>query len=818
MDEKKPKEGVYGAGNIKVLEGLEAVRKRPSMYIGNVGEQGLHHLVYEVVDNSIDEAMAGYCTRIEVTVHADNSVTVVDNGRGIPVEIHPTEGVPAVEVVMTKLHAGGKFDNDSYKVSGGLHGVGVSVVNALSEWLEVEIHIGGKVYIQTYARGAKTSDLKVIGETQKTGTTVRFRPDTQILTTNEFSYITLSRRMRELAFLNAGLTIVLEDERSDEKQEFCYEGGIVSYVQYVNKNKNILHPPIFMSGERGGVSMEIALQYSDSYTEKILTFANNINTEEGGAHLAGFKAALTRTVNQYLASDNVKKSLQEKLSGEDTREGLAAVISIKLPNPQFEGQTKTKLGNSEVKGLVENLVNENLSAYLEENPQVAKKIILRAVDAARAREAARRARDLARKKGALADSTLPGKLADCQVPEPEARELFLVEGDSAGGSAKQGRDRRFQAILPLKGKILNVEKARFEKVLQSEEIKNIITALGTGVGSEEYDIHKIRYHKIVIMTDADVDGSHIRTLLLTFFYRQLPEVIEKGYLYIAQPPLYRVGKGKNAFYLKDDDELRQHLLKKICETKTLAMKGREGILTDHELYLFLSELAEYRLILERFERKSVPEELVKILLASGVVEKASLQDLAKMEELRRSLFAAGFEVEALEFSEERGIHEMMVVPPSPVLDMVEAEKILSIYTEKKAVKIGRGLIFSPDYQKAAVLAQRLATVGIPPYVLMTKDKEDQAPKHLATEDELLEIIYEEAKKGMGLQRYKGLGEMNPDQLWETTMDPAARRFVRVTVDDAIETDDTFRLLMGDEVEPRRDFIVSNALEVGTLDI
>ncbi|MBW1988255.1 MAG: DNA topoisomerase (ATP-hydrolyzing) subunit B, partial [Deltaproteobacteria bacterium] len=568
----------YTADSIKVLQGLEAVRKRPAMYIGNVGEQGLHHLVYEVVDNSIDEAMAGHCTFIKVTIHADNSVTVEDNGRGIPVQIHKTEGIPAVEVVMTKLHAGGKFDNVSYKVSGGLHGVGVSVVNALSEFLDVRIKTGGKIYTQSFSRGKKTTELKEIGSTTETGTTVHFKPDTTVMTTDEFQFSVLSRRMRELAFLNAGLKITLEDERTDEKREFHYDGGIVSFVEYINKSKSPLHPPIYMSGERGGVEMEIALQYSDSFTENILSFANNINTEEGGTHLVGFKAALTRTINAYAAGAKVKKDAQEKISGEDVREGLAALVSIKIPNPQFEGQTKTKLGNSEVKGLVENLVNERLSAYLEENPQVANKIVRRAVEAARAREAARRARDLARKKGALADSTLPGKLADCQASDPAERELFLVEGDSAGGSAKQGRDRRFQAILPLKGKILNVEKARIDKVLQSEEIKNIITALGTGVGSEEYDIERIRYHKIIIMTDADVDGSHIRTLLLTFFYRQLPEVIEKGYLYIAQPPLYMVGKGKDAFYLKEEKELLQHLLKKICEARSLAVEGREDIL------------------------------------------------------------------------------------------------------------------------------------------------------------------------------------------------------------------------------------------------
>ena len=524
---------IYNADNIKVLEGLEAVRKRPAMYIGNINIQGLHHLVYEVVDNSIDEAMAGYCDKIIVTIHTDNSVSVEDNGRGIPVGIQKTENMPAVEVVMTKLHSGGKFDDHSYKVSGGLHGVGVSVVNALSKVLEVEVYTDGKIYYQSYEKGIKTRELSIIGKTKKRGTKIHFIPDTQILETDNFSYEILIRRLRELAFLNKGVRLIIEDERSDKKDEFFYKGGIVSFVEYLNRRNVVLHKPIFIEGIKNEVQIEVSIQYNDTFNEKIFSFANNINTIEGGFHLIGFKAALTRTINQYAVNGNLPKNLQAKISGEDIREGLTAVISIRIKSPQFEGQTKTKLGNSEVKGLVESLINEKLSIFLEENPAVARKIITKAIDASRVRDAAKRARDLARKQGALVDSTLPGKLAECQISEPSLRELFLVEGDSAGGSAKQGRDRKFQAILPLKGKIINVEKSRFDKILSSEEIKNIVTALGTGVGKEEYDIDKIRYHKTIIMTDADVDGSHIRTLLLTFFFRHMKEMVNKGYLYIA---------------------------------------------------------------------------------------------------------------------------------------------------------------------------------------------------------------------------------------------------------------------------------------------
>jgi DNA gyrase subunit B len=579
-------ETIYDASSIDVLEGLEPVRLRPSMYIGNVDIAGLHHLVYEVVDNSIDEAMAGHCDRISITVHTDNSVSVEDNGRGIPVDVHKTEHVPAVEVVLTKLHAGGKFDNDTYKVSGGLHGVGVSVVNALSKHLEVEIYQKGQIHYQTFEKGIKTSDLSVIGKTDKRGTKIHFFPDETIFNTVEYTYDILARRLRELAFLNAGVRILLEDERSDQKDEYFYEGGILSFVEYLNRRHTGLHPSIFIDGEKNDVQIEMAIQYNDTYKENIFSFANNINTIEGGFHLIGFKAGLTRTLNQYAANGNLPKKLSSKISGDDVREGLTAIISVRIKSPQFEGQTKTKLGNSEVKGLVESLVNEKLSAFLEENPSVAKKIISKAVDAARARDAAKRARDLARNKGALIDSTLPGKLAECQSSDPDVREIFIVEGDSAGGSAKQGRDRKFQAILPLKGKILNVEKARFDKILRSEEIKNIITALGTGVGSEEYDIEKIRYKKVIIMTDADVDGSHIRTLLLTFFYRQMPEIIEKGYLYIAQPPLFKVGKGKNEMYLKDETAYSDFILRKISEKISIRTGPDEKLLDGHSIVPF----------------------------------------------------------------------------------------------------------------------------------------------------------------------------------------------------------------------------------------
>lgn len=804
----------YNEDNIKILEGLEAVRKRPSMYIGNVDVEGLHHLVYEIVDNSIDEAMAGYCDLIKVTIHTDNSVSVEDNGRGIPVGIHKTENVPAVEVVMTRLHAGGKFDNNSYKVSGGLHGVGVSVVNALSAKLDLEIFTQGKIFHQTYRKGKKCTELRVIGETDKRGTLVHFAPDTEILNSDDFDFEILCRRLRELAFLNKGLKIIIEDERSDNRNEFCYQGGIESFVEYLNKRQTAVHKPIFIEGVRNEVQIEVAIQYNDSFSEKLFSFANNINTIEGGFHLIGFKAALTRAINQYAANGNLPKNLKAKISGDDVREGLTAVVSVRIISPQFEGQTKTKLGNSEVKGIVESLVNEKLTEYFEENPSVAKKIIGKAIDASRARDAAKRARDIARSKGTLLDATLPGKLAECQVSDPAQREIFLVEGDSAGGSAKQGRDRKFQAILPLKGKILNVEKARFDKILRSEEIKNIITALGTGVGSEEYNIDKIRYHKIIIMTDADVDGSHIRTLLLTFFYRQMPEIIDKGYLYIAQPPLFKIGKGKSEIYLKDESEYNDHVLSRVCKLKSVSNANGE-VLSDHELFVFIGNLAEYFEAVRKLEKRNITHDLAEILMKSGVADKTFLQDEAKMADLHQYLKERGYEVGELAWNEERAVFEMTVTAfreSETGKKMGEASRI-----KPKPVIIGRGHIYSSDYQKALQLGQKIFPYDHSPFSVFSKGNPNDA-NQVDDKKSLLIHLIEEGKKGIAVQRYKGLGEMNPEQLWRTTMNPETRTFLQVKVEDAVETDEIFTVLMGDEVEPRREFIQNNALEVSVLDI
>ncbi|MFH2065817.1 MAG: DNA topoisomerase (ATP-hydrolyzing) subunit B [Pseudomonadota bacterium] len=803
-------ENLYNENSIDVLEGLEPVRLRPSMYIGNVDIEGLHHLVYEVVDNSIDEAMAGYCDTIKVIIHTDNSVSVEDNGRGIPVGIHEKEHVPAVEVVMTKLHAGGKFDNDSYKVSGGLHGVGISVVNALSRLLEVEIYFKGKIYYQTFEKGTKTSELKIIGDTEKRGTKVHFRPDFDIMNQNDFSFDILSKRLRELAFLNKGLIIIIEDERTDEKNDFHYEGGLLSFVEYINRSHTVLHEPIIILGEKNDVQMELAIQYNNSYKERIFSFANNINTAEGGFHLIGFKAALTRTVNQYVTNGNISKNLKVKIGGDDIREGLSAIISVKIKNPQFEGQTKTKLGNSEVKGLVESLVNEYLSAYLEENPNVAKIIIEKAADAARARDAAKRARDLARSKGSLIDTTLPGKLAECQYSDPAERELFLVEGDSAGGSAKQGRDRRFQAILPLKGKILNVEKARFDKILRSDEIKNMITALGTGVGTEEYRIDKIRYHKVVIMTDADVDGSHIRTLLLTFFYRQMPELIENGYLYIAQPPLYRVGKGKSGIYLKDEIEYKDHILKRVCEKKILQIHKDDLNLSEHEFYIFLGDLFEYLQTLDSHKKNGVDPEFVEMLIQEDIRDRNYLQSEDNMKKLSHTFSTRGYGVEDLVWNEERSVFELMIHPTAKKQSGIEK-------SDFKSIKIGRGFIHSSLYQKCIVLHDKISKFDYPPFTVFNRESASEK-KVYQNKKELYDYLIEEGKKGISIQRYKGLGEMNPDQLWETTMDPSKRTMLQVNIEDAAETDEIFSLLMGDEVEPRRNFITQNALEVSSLDI
>lgn len=789
----------YLAEDIKVLEGLKPVRKRPAMYIGNTASEGLHHLVYEVVDNSIDEALAGYCTRISIRIHADQSVTVVDNGRGIPVDMHRTEKMPALEVVMTKLHAGGKFDNKTYSVSGGLHGVGVSVVNALSEFLEAEVYRDGKVYYQRYERGQTRCELKVLGETDKRGTKIRFLPDGQIFQIRDLDFDTLCRRMRELAFLTRGVTIKISDERSGRKKEYCYDGGIVSFVEHLNKNREVLHrKPIYMSGEKNRVLMEVALQYNTSFKENLFAFANNINTKEGGSHLSGFKAALTRSLNQYLQNSPLSRNFKEKLTGDDVREGLTAVISVKLPNPQFEGQTKTKLGNSEVKGLVETVVNEGLSGYFEENPAVVKAILSKVIDAARAREAARKARDLARRKGVLADHSLPGKLADCQERDPSRSEIFIVEGDSAGGSAKQGRDRRNQAILPLKGKILNVEKARFDKMISSEEIKTMIAALGTGIGDQEYDIESLRYHKVIIMTDADVDGAHIRTLLLTFFFRQMPELIERGHLYVAQPPLYRIASGKEEIYLKDEESFHEYLLKRITDRERLILgDGKE--VSGKRLQRLLQAVIRFYQTIDRLAKRGYSPRFIEFLVSQGATDKSWFKDREFMEGLVRRLGEHGFRVEDLHIGEESGLYEFMV-------------------TETR--NGGQTFAVNWEFLSSAELRELMGTgdtfkeLNSGPVKIAGDSREKAFEEPQALLDELMD----RAKKGLTVQRYKGLGEMNPDQLWTTTMDPGKRTLLRVRIEDAVEADDIFTVLMGDKVEPRREFIRNNALEVRELDI
>jgi DNA gyrase subunit B len=702
---------------------------------------------------------------------------------------------------MSKLHAGGEFDHDSYKVSGGLHGVGVSVVNALSIFLEVEIRSEGKVHYQSYEKGKSTSHLEVIGKTRRRGTKIRFKPDPEIFTTVDFSFDIISQRLRELAFLNKGLKIVLEEEASDKKKEYHYKGGIVSFVEYLNKGRNLVHrKPIYMEAEKEDVSIQVAMQYNDTYREKLFSFANNINTEEGGSHVVGFKSALTRTINSYAANANLPKNLQEKLSGDDVREGLTAIISIKLRSPQFEGQTKTKLGNSEVKGLVETLLNEKMGAFLEENPHVAKKIIRKVVDAARAREAARRAREIARKKGALSESSLPGKLADCQEKDPARKELFIVEGDSAGGSAKQGRDRKFQAVLPLKGKILNVEKARFDKMLKSQEIRTLITALGTGIGREEYNIENLRYHKVIIMTDADVDGSHIRTLLLTFFYRMMPDLVDLGHLYLAQPPLYRIGKGKKALYVKDDASLNELLMKRICESKKVMTGDGQDVLGKERLYVFLGNLVDYKKVITRFERRGYSQKLIELLMEKGVNEKKFLKDEQAMKDICQLLEGLGYKQGQVVKDEEHNLFELIT--------RVDGNGGLQI-------KIGWQLVSSPDYQKATVLWTGMLADNKPPFKIYDNGKEFVS---LSSKTALLSFLLQQGKKGISIQRYKGLGEMNPDQLWETTMDREKRTLLKVKVEDMFEAHDIFTVLMGDEVEPRRHFIETNALEVETLDI
>jgi DNA gyrase subunit B len=767
------------------------------MYIGSTGVDGLHHLVYEIVDNSIDEALAGYCTEVHVVIHADGSVTVTDNGRGIPTEIMPKEGKPAAEIVLTKLHAGGKFDNDAYKVSGGLHGVGVSVVNALSEYLNLEIWRGGKVWVQDYRRGTPTGDLKNTAQTDKRGTRVNFKPDTQIFETTEFSFETLSQRLRELAFLNKGLLITIEDERNEKRHDFHYTGGIVSFVEHLNKNKTPLHDKVvYFQGLKDGIDLEIALQYNDGYQEQIFAFANNINTHEGGTHLIGFKAALTRTVNNYAVSNNLFKELKDNLSGDDVREGLVCVISVKLPQPQFEGQTKTKLGNSEVKGIVEALVNDGLGKFLEESPAVAKRIIGKAVEAARAREAARRARELVRRKGALDSMALPGKLADCQERSPELSEIFIVEGDSAGGSAKQGRDRRTQAILPIKGKILNVEKARYDKMLTHTEIAAMITALGTGIGTDDFDVARLRYHKIIIMTDADVDGSHIRTLLLTFFYRQMVDLIERGYVYIAQPPLFKVKKGKSEQYIKNERDMAQFLLKKATENLTL-QPAAGGPITGSDVTTFVEKLIELNTLFVKVNRHLQDSRVLEYLLEVNASTKGFLTETANVDSLKDKLKSFGYTLDV-------------------AMDMEHGEyKITYREGSQSPRTVGHQLLSGGDYQRLTALHKALSDTDRPPFVVRVEGKDETK---LSSRQALIEHLMELGKKDLQITRYKGLGEMNPEQLWETTMDAEKRTLLQVQINDKVLTDDIFTILMGDAVEPRRQFIEANALEVTNLDI
>ncbi|MHB8845205.1 MAG: DNA topoisomerase (ATP-hydrolyzing) subunit B [Nitrospirota bacterium] len=798
----------YTADSIKVLEGLEAVRKRPAMYIGSTGSVGLHHLVYEIVDNSVDEAMAGFCKNIDVLIHVDNSITVIDDGRGIPTEMHSIQKRSAAEVALTVLHAGGKFDGDVYKVSGGLHGVGVSVVNALSEWLELEIKQKGQVFQQRYERGNPMAPLTVTGTTTATGTKVTFKPDFQIFEDREYSFDILSTRLRELAFLNRGIKITIQDERSGKKQVFLYEGGVVSFIEHLNKNKTVLHPaPIFLQKDREGLFVEIALQYNDSYVEQVFSFANNINTHEGGTHLVGFKSALTRTLNSYAVASGLLKSTDEALSGEDVREGLTAVVSVRLTNPQFEGQTKTKLGNSEVKGIVEAMVNEALGAYLEENPPIARRIIDKSLNAARAREAARKARELTRRKGLIDSASLPGKLADCQEKDPALSELFIVEGDSAGGSAKQGRDRKNQAILPLKGKILNVEKARFDKMLSSDEIRVLITALGTGIGSEEFDIAKLRYHKIIIMTDADVDGAHIRTLLLTFFYRQMPLVIERGYLYIAQPPLFKVKRGKTERYIKDESRMEDFLLDLAAEDVELFSPEQDAWLAGERLIGTLKRLVQFEKNLEKFKRKRLDTVVLRAILLDKAFSKTALKEEQNLKSLAAAI--------------EKYVRELH---PKTRIDWAiekdEEHQAFRLRFDTKWDAIHSSIVFdenfitTPEFRELQSLSPAMLGLNGPPYRVREKGEE----KTFSNTEKLVQFVLELGKKGLSIQRYKGLGEMNPEQLWETTMTPDKRTLLQVTVEDSVKADEIFTILMGDQVEPRRAFIQRHALEARNLDV
>ncbi len=812
-------EGGYSAEHIKVLKGLEAVRKRPGMYIGDTDDgSGLHHMVFELVDNAIDEAQAGFCERVDVTVHADGSVSVQDDGRGIPVAYHEGEGRSAAEVIMTELHSGGKFDQNAYKVSGGLHGVGLSVVNALSVHLDLEVRRDGHSWHQTYGRGvpeAPIREVAALDDPDATGTAIRFTPDPDVFGRLSFDYQVLAQRLRELSFLNRGIAISLFDERTGESADFQYEGGISSFVAHLGRNKTALHPqPVYLHSEMGEAgsseSVEVALQWNDSYRERIYCFTNTINNRDGGTHLSGLRSALTRTVNGYVASSGLGKNLKEKLSGEDIREGLVAIVSVKVRDPKFSSQTKEKLVSSEVRGWVESTVGEQLSAFLEENPRDARRIVEKVVDAARAREAARKARELTRRKGALDNSNLPGKLADCSERDPALAELFLVEGDSAGGSAKQGRDRKFQAVLPLKGKILNVERARLDKMLSSEEIRTLIQALGTGIGQEDFDVGRLRYHKLIIMCDADVDGSHIRTLILTFFYRQMKEIIDRGHLFIAQPPLYKITEGRRSSYLKDDEEYHDYLVERIHRGWQIALANGDidnpAVFEGDRLRVLLDRLASFRRSLDSLAARGVPRDALRAAIAGGLVDHDSLTDQRRVESTARVIEASGFHDVSVD-KDPDGLHAIRFRSRRDGVD--------------RLVAIDRDLLAAADFRSLIANEQALEAWRSPSILLRQVNGAGTAAEVEADSvDEALDALFEAAKKGLSIQRYKGLGEMNPAQLWETTMDPERRRMLLVEIGDDRdeETDGIFTTLMGDKVEPRREFIEKNALNATNLDI
>ncbi len=860
---------VYDSSNIKILEGLEAVRKRPAMYIGGTGQDGLHHLIYELVDNSVDEAIGGFCTEIEVILHIDGSVMVSDNGRGIPVDLHSDKKISAAEVVLTVLHAGGKFDKDTYQVSAGLHGVGVSVVNALSENLDLEIKRDGQVYQQKYERGKPVTPLKVVGKTNTTGTKILIMPDGDIFPERNFSFDVLSNRLRELSFLNKGLRIHIHDEREGKSHDFIYEGGIVSFVDHINKKKKVIHPtPIYITREKDDFTLELSMQYNDSYTEEIFTFVNNVNTKDGGTHLSGYRSALTRTINSYAVQNGYLKNLGISLSGDDVREGLVAVLSVKIPEPQFEGQTKGRLGNSEVKGMVEQIVNEKLGRLFEEEPAIAKGIVAKAISAAQAREAAKKAKDLVRRKNALEISSLPGKLADCAEKDPALSELYIVEGDSAGGSAKQGRNRQNQAILPLKGKILNVEKARYDKMIGSDEIRALITALGTGIGKTDFSIEKLRYHKIIIMTDADVDGSHIRTLLLTFFFRQMPAVIERGYLYIAQPPLFKVKKGKSENYVKDEKGLSQVLVEQGTDKQEVLIENKGPAISGKKLVDFVNHLIRFRDYCNTVAKNNIPTELLSALVNMQISQdnfKTLDQLLSLISRLMNNLLTdtekekygtggglkniplilkngqklGADEVNAFKqfgvvmedgkdniytATTDHGFEKIEIsqsIKDMALLIDYDPEKELYKFTlaghqqgRDFHVKFNAEFIDSPLIQKLFELYRPIASMDQPPFTLVHKDESVQ----IESKEVLLAAIMEAGKSGLSIQRYKGLGEMDPGELWETTMNPDTRVLLQVRADDIVELEDLFSTLMGDAVEPRREFIQKNALDAKNLDI